>query len=134
MNTDSLNIISQLARISKDYYPNIHAMNIYSDLKQLIQQNDNNIRAKVCNLIGNLCRHSGFFYDHLVKYDLISLCIKYCSDADKNTRKFASFAIGNAGFHNDRLYEHLRPAIPVLVELLKDTDVKRCIDIGQNES
>lgn len=59
-----------------------------------------------------------------MKYDLISLCIKYCSDADKNTRKFASFAIGNAGFHNDRLYEHLRPAIPVLVELLKDTDVK----------
>jgi fused-like protein len=45
-------------------------------------------------------------------------------DVDKNTRKFACFAVGNAGFHNDKLYEHLRPVVPMLVELLKDPEVK----------
>ncbi|KAM3144599.1 hypothetical protein pb186bvf_003206 [Paramecium bursaria] len=124
MSIDSLNILSQLARISKDYYPNIHAMNIYQDLKQQIQSNDPNIRAKVCNLIGNLCRYSGFFYDHLLKNDLINLCIKCCQDPDKNTRKFACFAVGNAGFHSDRLYDQLRPVVPLLVELLKDSEEK----------
>ncbi|CAD8060806.1 unnamed protein product [Paramecium sonneborni] len=124
LNVDSINILSQLGRISMDYYPNIHQMNLYNELKQLIQSPDCNLRAKVCNLIGNLCRHSSFFYEHLLKYDLINLCIKCCSDPDKNTRKFACFALGNAGFHSDRLYEHLRPVIPQLVELLKDQEEK----------
>lgn len=33
MSVDSINIISQLARISVDYYPNIHQMNLYNELK-----------------------------------------------------------------------------------------------------
>lgn len=41
-------------------------------------------------------------------------------------RKFACFAVGNAGFHNERLYEHLRPCVPLLVDLLKDTEVDFC--------
>ncbi|CAD8055051.1 unnamed protein product [Paramecium sonneborni] len=124
MSVDSINILSQLARISKDFYPNIHSINLYSDLKQQIQSPDSNIRAKVCNLIGNLCRHSSFFYENLLKYDLINLCIKCCQDPDKHTRKFACFAVGNAGFHSDRLYEQLRPVVPMLVELLRDQEEK----------
>jgi fused len=78
----------------------------------------------VCNLIGNLCRHSGFFYRYLLQYNLIEASIERCKDPDRNTRKFACFAVGNAGFHNDSLYEALRPCVPFLVELLKDSEEK----------
>lgn len=37
---DTLNILSQLARLSKDYYEPIHTMQIYSDIKILIQHPD----------------------------------------------------------------------------------------------
>lgn len=121
---DTLSLISQLARISKDFYDNIHNSNIYQDLKSLIVHPDASIRAKVCNLIGNLCRHTGFFYEKLLKYGLISAAIDCCKDPDRNTRKFACFAVGNAGFHNDVLYEHLKPCVPLLVELLRDQEEK----------
>lgn len=117
---DALSLISQLARISKDFYENIHNADIYNDLKNLILHPDASIRAKVCNLIGNLCRHTGFFYEKLLKFGLIALAIECCRDPDRNTRKFACFAVGNAGFHNDVLYEHLKPCVPLLVELLRD--------------
>lgn len=121
---DSLNILSQLARISKDNYESIHLINIYQDLKRLIKHPESNIRSKVCNLIGNMCRHSSYFYDMLLKHDLINDCIQCCKDPDKNTKKFACFAVGNAGFHNDKLYEHLRPVVPLLVDLLSDQEEK----------
>ncbi|CDW83098.1 protein kinase domain containing protein [Stylonychia lemnae] len=121
---DTLSLISQLARISKDFYENIHQANIYNDLKALIYHKDASIRAKVCNLIGNLCRHTGFFYEKLLKHGLISAAIECCRDSDRNTRKFACFAVGNAGFHNDVLYEHLKPCVPLLVDLLKDPEEK----------
>lgn len=117
---DTLSLISQLARISKEFYENIHQANIYNELKILIQHKDDGIRAKVCNLIGNLCRHTGFFYEKLLKYGLIAAAIECCRDSDRNTRKFACFAVGNAGFHNDVLYELLRPCVVLLVDLLKD--------------
>lgn len=121
---DTLSLISQLARISKDFYENIHNSDIYNDLKALILHKDASIRAKVCNLIGNLCRHTGFFYEKLLKFGLISAAIECCRDPDRNTRKFACFAVGNAGFHNDVLYEHLKPCVPLLVDLLKDPEEK----------
>lgn len=121
---DTLNILSQLARLSKDYYEPIHQLGIYSDIKSLIQHQDPNIRAKICNFIGNICRYSGYFYDMLLKHDLIRDAILCCRDSDKNVRKFACFAVGNAGFHNDRLYEHLRPCVQHLVDLLKDSEEK----------
>lgn len=37
---DTLNILSQLARLSKDYYEPIHQLNIYTDIKNLIQHQD----------------------------------------------------------------------------------------------
>ena len=33
-------------------------------------------------------------------------------------------AIGNASFHDDSLYEALKPALPILVSLLKDPEEK----------
>ena len=53
----------------------------------------------------------------------MSKIIQCCSDPDKNTRKFACFAVGNVGFHNDRLYENLRPVLPSLIDLLKETQM-----------
>jgi len=121
---DALNILSQLARLSKEYYEPIHQLNIYSDIKTLMHHNDANIRAKICNFIGNICRYSHYFYEVLLRNDLISDAIQCCKDVDKNVRKFACFAVGNAGFHNDRLYEHLRPCVPLLVDLLRDSEEK----------
>lgn len=37
---DALNILSQLARLSKEYYEPIHQLNIYIEIKQLMQHND----------------------------------------------------------------------------------------------
>lgn len=121
---DTLSLISQLARISKEFYEPIHQADMYKDLKILIQHSDPNVRAKVCNLIGNLCRHTGFFYDKLLESGLIEAAINRCTDDDPNTRKFACFAVGNAGFHNDTLYNSLRPCVPLLVELLQDAEEK----------
>ncbi len=122
--TETLSIISQLARMSKDYYEHIHLLNVYKDLKMLMSHKDPSIRAKVCNLIGNMCRHSAFFYKHLLQSGLIDAAIERCKDPDRNTRKFACFAVGNAGFHNDSLYESLRSCVPLLVGLLKDGEEK----------
>uniref|UniRef100_A0A7S3MHS7 non-specific serine/threonine protein kinase n=1 Tax=Favella ehrenbergii TaxID=182087 RepID=A0A7S3MHS7_9SPIT len=121
---DTLSLISQLARISKEFYEPIHNANIYVDLNTLICHDDAGIRAKVCNLIGNLCRHTGYFYEKLLKHRLIEAAIQCCQDPDRNTRKFACFAVGNAGFHNEVLYEHLRPCVKLLVDLLKDQEEK----------
>lgn len=119
-----LNIVSQLARLSKAYYEGIHQLNCYKDLQVLMKHPEANIRAKACNFIGNICRHSEYFYEVLLKNDLIKAAIEACNDEDKNVRKFACFAVGNAGFHNDRLYESLRPSVPLLVQLLKDPEEK----------
>lgn len=121
---DTLSLISQLARISKDFYEPIHQVNMYDELNALIQHDDPGVRAKVCNLIGNLCRHTKFFYDKLLKSGLIDAAIEKCTDPDPNTRKFACFAVGNAGFHDESLYPSLKPCVPLLVNLLKDDEEK----------
>lgn len=64
-------MISQLARISEDYYKPIHEANMYSAWKRLFAHSDANVRAKMCNLIGNLCKHSNFFYFELERYKTI---------------------------------------------------------------
>ena len=121
---DTLSLISQLARISKEFYKPIHQANMYTELKNLIEHDDPNVRAKVCNLLGNLWRHTGFFYDKLLANGLIKAAIERWTDPDPNTRKFACFAVGNAAFHNAHLYESLKPWVPLLVELLKDPEEK----------
>jgi fused-like protein len=121
---DALQIVSQLARVSKQNYEAIHQADLYSVWKELLAHRDPLIRAKMCNLLGNLCKHSHYFYHELDKTGLINGLIQCCSDHDRGTRKFACFAIGNACFHNDKLYESLRPSIPALVSLLLDSEEK----------
>jgi fused len=121
---DTLSLISQLARISKEFYEPINQANMYKELNVLIQHDEPSVRAKVCNLIGNLCRHTSYFYDKLLTHGLIEAAIDRCTDPDPNTRKFACFAVGNAGFHNESLYNSLRPCVPLLVKLLSDNEEK----------
>eukprot|EP00755_Sulcionema_specki_P010988 Sspe_Gene.47904::Locus_24661_Transcript_1_1_Confidence_1.000_Length_3507::g.47904::m.47904/K06228/FU; fused len=121
---DTLNIISQLARLNQENYESIHRSNFYPQVVELINHDDPNVRAKVCNMLGNLCRHSAVFYDHLKKHGLIKELIARCRDPNVNTRKFACFAVGNAGFHNDSLYNELRSSIPILIQLLSDSEEK----------
>eukprot|EP01059_Diplonema_ambulator_P005285 TRINITY_DN15032_c0_g1_i3.p1 TRINITY_DN15032_c0_g1~~TRINITY_DN15032_c0_g1_i3.p1 ORF type:complete len:990 (+),score=312.20 TRINITY_DN15032_c0_g1_i3:300-3269(+) len=121
---DTLNIVSQLARLNQENYGAIHKADLYGLLSELIKHSDANVRAKVCNLLGNLCRHSNAFYEHLRKHGLIDEIIKKCKDPNVSVRKFACFAVGNAGFHNDALYNELRSSVPALIMLLSDAEEK----------
>ncbi|KAL0478209.1 serine/threonine-protein kinase TIO [Acrasis kona] len=121
---DSLLIISQLARISKDFYKDIAAADVCKYINDLLKHPDGGVRSKTCNLIGNMCRHSFFFYEALQKCNALPELVKKCRDPDQNTRKFACFAIGNASFHNDTLYASLKDCIPPLIDLLSDPEEK----------
>lgn len=85
-----------------------------------MHHSDPQVRSRVLNLIGNMCRHSGYFYSSLKNNGILKQCITLCEDEDKTIKKFACVALGNASFHDDTLYESLRPAISILVSLLKD--------------
>jgi fused-like protein len=115
-------ILSSLCRPSQNVYSSIHELNIYQDLKYLIENSDSSIKARVCNLIGNMCRHTDFFYDEIKNQGIIPALLKCCYDSDRNTRKFACFAIGNAAFLNNKLYDYFRPVISRMVDLLQDPE------------
>ncbi|VAH26126.1 unnamed protein product [Triticum turgidum subsp. durum] len=115
---DFLMIISDLARMSKDFYEPINKAGMVEYLKNFLSNEDPDIRAKACSAIGNMCRHSPYFYGPFAANKVIELVVDRCSDPDKRTRKFACFAVGNAAYHNDKLYEELRRSIPQLTKLL----------------
>nr|XP_009389610.1 PREDICTED: serine/threonine-protein kinase TIO isoform X1 [Musa acuminata subsp. malaccensis]XP_009389612.1 PREDICTED: serine/threonine-protein kinase TIO isoform X1 [Musa acuminata subsp. malaccensis]XP_018677858.1 PREDICTED: serine/threonine-protein kinase TIO isoform X1 [Musa acuminata subsp. malaccensis] len=115
---DFLMIISDLARMSKDFYEPISKAGMLEFLKDFISSDCADVRAKACSAIGNMCRHSPYFYSSLATHRVIDLLIDRCADPDKRTRKFACFAVGNAAYHNDVLYEELRRCIPQLTKLL----------------
>lgn len=121
---DALNILSQIARSSKSYYPSIDEAKLYNTFFALIRQPEKEIRSKMCTLIGNLCKHSAYFYEYLAQYKLVEGVVQCCKDKDPYTQKFAAFAVGNAAFYNDCLYEYLRPTIPTIIELLSSKDDK----------
>nr|CCC95049.1 unnamed protein product [Trypanosoma congolense IL3000] len=122
--SDGLNVLSQLARLSKDFYLPIHNANLYGVLLDLLRHSDPGIRGKTCNLIGNMCKHSPYLYEPLARCNIIDVLVERCSDKDPTTQKFAAFAAGNAAFHNDSLYEKLRPSVPAIVKLLTSNDEK----------
>lgn len=122
--SDGLVVLSQLARISADFYQPIHSAEIYDCIAALLQHSEKDLRGKACTLLGNLCKHSDFFFEPLEKHQVIEGLIKCCRDQDPQTRKLAAFAIGNAAFHSDYLYNLLGPAIPSLVKLLVSSDPK----------
>ncbi|KAJ0692028.1 putative non-specific serine/threonine protein kinase [Helianthus annuus] len=115
---DVLMIVSDVARMHKDFYEHIKGADILEHLKGFLTHEDPNIRAKACSALGNMCRHNSYFYSLLAKHNIVNLLVDRCSDGDKRTRKFACFAIGNAAYHNDLFYEELRRCIPQLANLL----------------
>uniref|UniRef100_A0ACD5Y4V4 Uncharacterized protein n=1 Tax=Avena sativa TaxID=4498 RepID=A0ACD5Y4V4_AVESA len=115
---DFLMIVSDLARMSKDFYEPIDKAGMVEFLKSFLSNEDPDIRAKACSAIGNMCRHSPYFYGPFAANKVIELVVERISDPDKRTRKFACFAVGNAAYHNDMLYEELRRSIPQLTKLL----------------
>jgi fused-like protein len=121
---DSLLILSQLARVSREYYEEIAEADIYSNIRSLLRHKNKSIRARSCNLVGNMCRHSSYFYKPLLSHGIMEVLVERLEDSDSTTRKFACFAIGNAGFHSNVLYESLGPSIHLLVKLLGDGDTK----------
>eukprot|EP00455_Lapot_gusevi_P018245 TRINITY_DN19924_c0_g2_i3.p1 TRINITY_DN19924_c0_g2~~TRINITY_DN19924_c0_g2_i3.p1 ORF type:complete len:357 (+),score=44.27 TRINITY_DN19924_c0_g2_i3:174-1244(+) len=121
---DVLLILSQLARLSKEYYEAMGQSGFLPAVRPLLTHPDPNVRAKACNLLGNLSRHSAYFYPLLLEHDVLLPLLQCCGDSDSNTRKFACFALGNAAFHNDSLYPHLKGCLPLLVKLLSDPDEK----------
>ncbi|GJN10615.1 hypothetical protein PR202_ga28723 [Eleusine coracana subsp. coracana] len=89
---DFLMIVSDLARMSKDFYEPIDKAGLVGFLKNFLSSEDPDIRAKACSAIGNMCRHSSYFYGSLSANKVIQLVVERCSDPDKRTRKFACFA------------------------------------------
>ncbi|KAG5509530.1 hypothetical protein JKF63_06235 [Porcisia hertigi] len=122
--SDGLVVLSQMSRISGDFYPPIHKANLYDCVAALLQHPEKDLRGKACTLIGNLCKHSDYFFEPLAQNRIMELLVKCCSDSDAHTQKLAAFAIGNAAFHSDYLYKLLSPAIPSLVALLGCGDAK----------
>ncbi|KAL2612342.1 hypothetical protein R1flu_024034 [Riccia fluitans] len=116
---DVLMTISNLARLSKDFYEPIGQANIWEALKIFMSHADPSLRSKACSVLGNMCRHTPYFYEALVQHEIINLLIDRCADPDRHTRKFACFGLGNAAYHNDALYEQLRRSIPHLTSLLQ---------------
>lgn len=121
---DALLIVSQLSRLSREYYPMLQKINICGDLRPLLGCGDADVRAKACNAIGNMARHSDYFYATIQQVGVLPQLILLCSDGDSACRKFASFAVGNSAFHSDVLYRDLAPVVPHLLRLLEDEDEK----------
>lgn len=119
---DFLMIVSDLARMSKDFYEPIDKACLLGHLKDYLCSEDADLRSKACSAIGNMCRHSDYFYKSLVMHEIVDLLIDRCSDPDKRTRKFACFAVGNAAYHSDALYIQLKRCIPQLTKLLLSAD------------
>lgn len=57
-------------------------------------------------------------------FGILNKCIQLCEDQDKTVKKFACVVLGNSSFHDDSLYESLRPTIPILINLIKDSEEK----------
>lgn len=110
--------LSNLCRLSKDFYEPLAKADIYEALGRYLGHSEAGIRAKTCNVVGNMCRHSPAFYSALLEHGLLGPLIERCADMDRTTRKIACFAVGNAAFHNADLYERLRGAVPYLTGLL----------------
>lgn len=93
-----LQIASQLARNSEQFYASLSKVFTAIKLAEILQHDHPIVRAKGCNLIGNLCRHSDRFYSVLgnaltrSKVTVLDLLADCCGDHDAATRKFASFA------------------------------------------
>ncbi|KAL6637523.1 hypothetical protein ACP70R_025095 [Stipagrostis hirtigluma subsp. patula] len=81
---DFLMIVSDLARMSKDFYEPI-------DKAGLVGLFNNLLSAKACSAIGNMCRHSSYFYGPPAANKVIQLVVERCSDPDKHTRVFMKF-------------------------------------------
>ena len=110
---NGLQIASQLARNSEQYYDLLTRVFTATKLGFILSHDHAIVRSKGCNLIGNLCRHSDRFYAILKEVivipitkqeeekfqafrslspTLLDLLVHCCADPDSNTRKFASFA------------------------------------------
>lgn len=122
--TDVLVILSQLARLSPDYYPLLSNMDMCPPLRELLSCSNPAVRAKACSAVGNMVRHSDVFYHGMKQAGIIKQLVQLCSDNDEACRKFASFAVGNSAFHSDVLYHDLAPALPKLLHLLHDPEEK----------
>jgi len=90
---DTLLVLSQLARASKDSYAHIDSAELYPELRALLAHSDAAVRSKACNLVGNLCRHSAQCCPALLRHAILQNLLPRLSDTDKQTRKFACFAV-----------------------------------------
>lgn len=118
----SLQIVSQLARLSENHYELIHRSDLYSFLPGLLQHPSPKVRTKTCNLIGNLFRHSDLFYLPIRDAHILPYLVNSVYDEDPDVRKFACFAIGNCVYYSDILCVNVVECLPQLVSLLKESE------------
>ncbi|XP_064613402.1 LOW QUALITY PROTEIN: serine/threonine-protein kinase 36-like [Liolophura sinensis] len=130
---DILSVCSHLVRVSPENMVLAQAVfqgkhGDFEPLSCLLSHSSAVVRSRTCNILGNLMKHNNSLYEQLGKReDLFTGLFACLKDEDHNVRKCVSYAVGNAGYHSADLYPRLRPAIPLLVELLRDPVTKtRC--------
>lgn len=53
---------------AQDFYEAIDQAGMLQFLKDFLNSDSADVRAKACSAIGNMCRHSSYFYKSLVRY------------------------------------------------------------------
>lgn len=54
--------------LAQDFYEAIDQAGMLQFLKDFLNSDSADVRAKACSAIGNMCRHSCYFYNSLVRY------------------------------------------------------------------
>ncbi|GFN99541.1 serine/threonine-protein kinase 36 [Plakobranchus ocellatus] len=127
---DTLSTCSHLVRTSPEHLALVRDIfkgsnGDFSSLSMFVKHEASAVRSRTCSLLGNIMRHDGQMYATLRHRDSILEGLIQClKDVDSNVRKCATYAIGNASYHSGELYPKLKPAIPLLVELLRDPVTK----------
>ncbi|XP_035828028.1 serine/threonine-protein kinase 36 [Aplysia californica] len=127
---DAMSICSHLVRSSPEHLQLVTNVfkgpdNDFSLLVAFIKHPTAAVKSRTCSLLGNIMRHDAQMYPTLKRreqiLDGLVMCLK---DTDSNVRKCAAYAVGNASYHSGELYPRLRPALPLLLELLRDPITK----------
>ncbi|KAK7488222.1 hypothetical protein BaRGS_00020529 [Batillaria attramentaria] len=123
---DVVSVSSHLVRTSPEHLALVTGMlkgakGDYACLTSLMSHSSAVVKSRTCSLLGNLMKHDSQMYSILLQKEKILQGLIAClRDEDSNVRKGAAYAIGNASYHSGQLYPRLKPAIPALMELLRD--------------
>ncbi|XP_060629352.2 serine/threonine-protein kinase 36 isoform X1 [Anolis sagrei] len=128
---DLLTLLTHIARASPSHLPFLEKLlsgSTSQALSHLLGHSECLVRARTCSLVGNLLRHGQGFPQVLQgQAGLLKSLLERLSDEDRHVRRSASFAVGNAAYQAGPFIQDLNKAVPYVIRLLGDPQVKtRC--------